>query len=507
MNKKTISIMDTTLRDGEQTPGVALTPDEKLEIAKKLDGLKVDMIEAGSAIVSAGEREGIKKITRENLQSEILSYVRTLKSDIDSALECDVDAVHLVFPSSDLHIEKRLEKSKEEIKEMAIETARYALDHGLTVELSAEDATRAEKEFLKETFQAGIEEGVQRVCICDTVGMMMPEQIYELFSEFSNVIDVPLAAHCHDDFGVGVANSLAAIRAGGSEVHATINGLGERAGNAALEEIALAISEFYKNFKTNLDLDELYEVAKLVENYSGIPISPSKAVIGDNAFAHEAGIHTHGVLAEATTYEPVSPEKVGQRRRLIFGKHTGKHAIENELERKGLEASEKQIDEIFKRIKELGDKGKLVTDAEWSAIIDDVMGRGLEELVELEELTVTSGDAVTPTASVKVKYKDRTFIEAGVGVGPVDAAISAVRKVVAGISNIKLQEYHVDAISGGTDAMVDVVVKLTDGKRIINSRGSNEDIIKASVQAMLNGVNRLLWDKKLSEKEKEEDNG
>lgn len=500
MSEEIVKILDTTLRDGEQTPGVALSPDEKLEIAKKLDELGVDMIEAGSAITSVGEREGMKKIAGEGLNAEISSFARGEKSDIDSALECDVDAVHLVIPSSDLHIKKKLKKSREEVREMALETCSYALDHGLTVELSAEDATRADRDFLKELFQAGVEGGVQRTCVCDTVSMMMPEQIYDLFSEICEAIEVPVGAHCHDDFGVGVANTLSAIRAGAREFHATINGLGERAGNAALEEVALALAEFY-DYKTNLDLNKLYEVSQLVEEYTGIPISPTKAVTGANAFAHEAGIHTHGVLAEATTYEPVAPETVGHQRKLIFGKHTGKHAIKSELEKKGLDATDEEVEKIFRRVKELGDKGKLVTDAEWSTIVDEVMGRSLEEVVHLEELTVTSGDTVTPTASVKVKFKDREFIEAGVGVGPVDAAINAVRKVVSGISNISLQEYHVDAISGGTDAMVDVVVKLTDGKRIINSRGSNEDIIKASVQAMLNGVNRLLWEKKLSEEE------
>lgn len=500
MSGEIVKVLDTTLRDGEQTPGVALSPGEKLEIAKELDDFGVNMIEAGSAVTSAGEREGMKKIVDEGLNAEISSYARGLKSDIDSALDCGVDAVHLVVPSSDLHIEQKLEKSREEVKEEAVETSRYALDHGLTVELSTEDATRADRDYLKELLQAGVEAGVHRVCICDTVSMMMPEQIYDLFSEICEAIDVPVAAHCHDDFGVGVANTLSAIRAGGREFHATINGLGERAGNAALEEVALALAEYY-DYRTNLKLEKIYNISKLVEEYTGIPISPTKAIIGANAFAHEAGVHTHGVLTESSTYEPFSPEKVGHRRRMIFGKHTGKHGIENVIKEKGLKPTEGEVDEIFQRIKNLGDKGKLVTDAEWSKIIDDVMGRSLEALVQLEELTVTSGDNITPTASVKVKYEDREFIEAGVGVGPVDAAINAVRRVVSGISNISLQEYHVDAISGGTDAMVDVIVKLTDGKRIIDARGSSEDIIKASVKAMLNGVNRLLWDKKFGEEE------
>ncbi|MFP4005997.1 MAG: 2-isopropylmalate synthase [Candidatus Hadarchaeia archaeon] len=493
---KLIKVLDTTLRDGEQTPGVALSPEEKLEIAKELDEVGVDMIEAGSAVTSTGEREGIKLIANEGLDTEISSYARGVKSDIDSALECGVDAVHLVIPVSDLHMKKKLEKSREEVKEMARKTTRYAVDHGLTVELSGEDATRADRSFLKEVLNIGEEEGAERFCICDTVSMMMPEQIYDLFSEFSKFADIPISVHCHDDFGVAVANSLAGIRAGAEEVHVTVNGLGERAGNAALEEVALAISEFY-DYRTNIKLEGLYDLSELVEKYTGIPIPPTKAVTGTNAFAHETGIHAHGVLSEAKTYEPISPETVGQKRRLVFGKHTGRHAIRSRLEEESIDPSEDQVQEVFQRIKELGDKGKLITDAEWSAIVDDVMGRSLEELVKVEELTVTSGDNVTPTASAKIRYKDREFIEAGVGVGPVDAAINAVKKVVEGISNIKLQEYHVEAISGGTDAMVDVVVKLTDGKKIIDSRGSNEDIIKASVQAMLNGVNRLLWDKKL----------
>ncbi len=500
MTSKKVKILDTTLRDGEQTPGVALSADEKLEIAKSLDKLGVDMIEAGSAITSKGEREGIKKITNEGLDAEISSFSRAKTSDIDSALECDVEAVHLVVPTSDLHMEKKLEKSPKEVKELGLEAIRYAVDHGLTVELSAEDATRADRDFLKDLAQAGIDEGAQRVAICDTVSKMMPEQIYDLFSDISEDIEVPIATHCHDDFGVGTANSIFAVRAGAEEVHATINGIGERAGNAALEEVVLGLEEFY-DYETNINKDEIYNISKIVEEHTSIPISPNKAIIGDNAFAHEAGIHTDGVLSESDTYEPLTPEKVGQKRKMIFGKHTGKHAIENELERKGLEASEDEIEEIFERIKDLGDRGKLVTDSEWSAILDEVIGRDLEDLVELEELTVTSGDTVTPTASIKIKYKNESFIEAGVGVGPVDATINAVRKVVSGISNIKLIDYHVDAISGGTDAMVDVVVKLTDGKRIIDSRGSDEDIIKASAKAMLNGVNRLLWDKKFSEEE------
>ncbi|MCD6248379.1 MAG: 2-isopropylmalate synthase [Hadesarchaea archaeon] len=496
MAKRIVRVLDTTLRDGEQTPGVALNPDEKLEIAKALDDLGVDTIEAGAAVVSEGEREAIKRISKEGLKAEICSYVRALKGDIDAALDCDVDSVHLVVPTSDLHLKYRLKKTREQLKEMAIETSLYALDHGLVVELSAEDATRTDPEFLREVLQAGANEGVQRVCICDTVGIATPEQIGELFSYITGALEVPVAAHCHNDFGLATANTLAAVKAGAGEVHVTINGLGERAGNAALEEVILALSKFY-GIKTGIKLEKLYQVSQLVERYTEVPVPPNKAVVGTNAFSHEAGIHTHGVLVHPSTYEPIPPETVGQRRRLVFGKHVGSHAIESELRRRGIEPTREQVQEIFRRIKRLGDRGKLVTDAEWSAIVDEVVGEKLEEMIKLDELTVTSGNKVTPTASVRLKFEGKELTGAAVGVGPVDAAINAIRKVVEGVSSIKLQEYHVDAISGGTDAMVSVVVRLTDGRRIVTARGTSSDIIMASVLAVLNGSNRLLWDKKL----------
>jgi len=496
MRKRAVKVLDTTLRDGEQMPGVALAPSQKLEIAKALDDLSVDIIEAGAAITSEGERQAIKMISSAGLKAEICSFARPLRADIDAALACDVDSIHLVVPVSDIHLQHKLKKSRAEVKEMALDATRYALDHGLIVELSAEDATRADTVFLKEILSAGVEAGAQRVCVCDTVGVLTPEKTRGLFSELTKVIKVPAAAHCHDDFGMATANTLAAVQAGAQEVHVTVNGLGERAGNAALEEVALGLSHFY-DIQTGIQLKKLYEISRLVERHTSLPVSVTKAVVGENAFSHEAGIHTAGVLAYPPTYEPISPEMVGHHRRLVFGKHVGSHAVESELRRIGLEPTKEQVREIFEQIKKLGDRGKLVTDAEWRAIVDAVMGRTLEEMVKLEELTIMSGSKVTPTASVRLKFGDKEVTESGLGVGPVDAAMNAIRKVVEGMSNIRLQEYHVDAISGGTDAVVDVVVKLTDGKRIVTSRGSSGDIIMASVQAMLNGVNRLLWDRKL----------
>ncbi|MDI6642706.1 MAG: 2-isopropylmalate synthase [Candidatus Hodarchaeaceae archaeon] len=496
MAKRRVKVLDTTLRDGEQTPGVALAPEQKLELARALDDLGVDIIEAGAAITSEGERKAIKLISRARLDAEICNFARGVRADIDAALACDVDSVHLVIPTSDIHLKYKLKKTKREVWEMALDVARYALDHGLTVEFSAEDASRTGPAFLREFLSAAVEEGVQRVCACDTVGVLTPESSRKLFSDLAKRIKVPVATHCHDDFGMATANTLAAVQAGASEVHVTVNGLGERGGNAALEEVVLGLSHFH-GIKTGIKLNKLYSISKLVERLTGLPVSPTKAVVGENAFTHEAGIHTHGVLVYPPTYEPISPEVVGHHRKLVFGKHVGSHAIESELKRMGLKPTKGQVHEIFEQVKRLGDRGKLVTDTELRAIVDEVMGRELKEMVKLEELTVVSGNRVTPTSSVKVRFGDKEVIESGLGVGPVDAAMNAIRKVVEGMSNVRLQEYHVDAISGGTDAVVSVVVKLTDGKRIVTARGTSGDIIMASVQAMLNGVNRLLWDRKL----------
>ncbi|MEM1981535.1 MAG: 2-isopropylmalate synthase [Candidatus Hadarchaeales archaeon] len=491
-----IAVLDTTLRDGEQMPGLALTPEQKLEIAIALDELGVDIIEAGSAIVSEGERKALKAVVRQGLRAEICSFSRGVKEDIDAALECEVDSVHLVLPTSDIHLKYKLRKSRSQLKEMAREACRYALDHGLKVELSAEDGSRTDPAFLKEFFSIGVEEGVHRLCVCDTVGIMTPEKIQELFSDLTSSFSLPISVHCHDDFGLATANTIGAVRGGAKEVHVTVNGLGERAGNASLEEVVTSLHYFY-GFKTGIKLRKLYQTSELVERLTGIPVPPNKAIVGDNAFSHESGIHTHGVLRFPGTYEPLSPELVGQKRRFVLGKHVGMAFIRNELKKLGIKASEEQIKEIFSQVKALGDKGKMVTDAEWRAIVDSVLGRSFEEMVKLQELTVVSGNKITPTASVRLLVNGKELQNSGIGVGPVDAAMNAIRKILEGMSNVKLQEYHVDAISGGTDAVVSVVVKLTDGRKIITSRGTSSDIIMASVQAMLAGVNRFLWDRRM----------
>lgn len=488
------NIFDTTLRDGEQTPGVLITSNEKLKIALKLDELGVDVIEAGSAITSKDEQKSIKTITENNLNAEICSFARPMKVDIDTALECDVDSLHLVIPSSDLHIQYKLRKTREQVEEMAVDATEYAKSHGLIVELSTEDATRTNMDDLKRLYNLCIDAGADRLCACDTVGLLTPEKSYDFYKELSQ-LPKPVSAHCHNDFGLAVANTLAALNGGAKQVHVTVNGLGERAGNASLEEVVMATESLY-NIKTGIKTELFYEISQLVERISGVTLQSNKAIVGSNAFAHESGIHADGVLKKSETYEPIKPETVGHHRRFILGKHVGKHVIHEKIKETNVDVTDEELDRIFKRVKSLSDMGKTVTDVDLQAITDDVLNINPEDSLILQEYTTVSGNKVTPTASVKVNINNREKIEAGVGVGPVDAAIEAIRKSIEDTADITLEEYHVDAITGGTDALIDVLVKLKHDDKVITARSTEPDIIMASVEAYLKGVNKILTDDK-----------
>ena len=487
-----IRIFDTTLRDGEQTPGISLTPEKKLKIARQLDVLGVDSIEAGFAAASEGEMEAIRLIAKEGLKAEVYSFARGVKRDIDAVIESGADAVFLVVPTSDMHLEYKLRKSKEEILSLVNMCTQYAKDHGLKVEFGAEDATRSDMEFLKRVISEAVSAGADIVSPCDTVGILTPERTYEFFSELRKEFpEVLFSVHCHDDFGMAVANSIAALRAGANEVHTTVNGLGERAGNAALEEIVVALKLLY-NVETSIKSELLYETSILVSRVTGMSVQPNKAVVGENAFVHESGIHTHAILSKPLTYEPIPPEIVGRTRRLAAGKHAGSRGLKAALREMGLHPTEDQLKEIFLRVKAIGDKGKRVTDADLLAIAESVMGLPKFRAIKLEELTVVTGDHVTPTASVRLNMNGKVLTEAATGVGPVDAAINAVRKAVLAVEPIRLEEYHVNAITGGTNAVVEVTVRLRKGDRVATAMGVHEDIVMASVEAMLSGMNVLM---------------
>ncbi len=485
---KKVRFFDTTLRDGEQTPGVSLTPTEKLEIATALSGIGVHVIEAGSAVASEGEREAIRLIADAGLAAECCTYVRALHQDIDCAADAGADSVHLVVPVSDLHIVQKMQKTREQIFEMALDAVRYAKDAGLIVELSGEDASRADMEFLRTLYAAGVAEGADRLCFCDTVGVLTPERVA---TDIPPLCIAPLSIHCHNDLGLALANTLAALKAGASAAHVTVNGLGERAGNTPLEELVMALETLY-GYDTGINTRKIYPVSTLVSRLTGVPFATNKPIVGTMAFTHESGIHAHGLFRDTRTYEPISPELVGRTRRIVLGKHSGSASVKAALTELGYNPNPRQLEEIVRRVKALGDEGRRVTDSDVMAIADTVMLIECKPVISLKQYTVVSGTNVIPTASVTMTVNGSEVTGAAIGDGPVDAALRVLEQSVAIAGDIKLEEFHVDAVTGGTDAMVEVLVKLRKDGHSITSRGARTDIIQASVEAVIAGMNRLL---------------
>jgi D-citramalate synthase len=487
-----LKILDTTLRDGEQTPGVSLTVEQKVMIARALDALGVDIIEAGTAIASKGDFDAIKEISNAGLDAEICSFARVKKIDIDAAADADADSVFMVAPSSDIHIKSKFpDKTREDVIEMSVEAIEYAKERGLIVEFGAEDASRADLNFVKELFRHAVEAGADRLTFTDTVGVLTPEKSEAILRELSSEFDVPIAFHGHDDFGLATANTIYAVKGGAKEIHVTVNGLGERAGNAALEEVVIALEVLY-GIKTKINKQRIYDTSKLVEKLTRVVIPPNKPIVGENAFTHESGIHTSAILRNSHTYEPISPEMVGRRRTIVLGKHAGRASVEAIMKELGYKATPEQMREILARIKEIGDKGKRVTDADVRTIIETVLQIKREKKVKLKGLNIVCGKDIIPTASIILEIDGKEIISADVGLGPVDAAINAIKKAVSEYADIELVSYHVDAITGGTDALVDVIIQLKRGDKIVTARGARTDIIMASVEAFIEGLNMLI---------------
>jgi 2-isopropylmalate synthase len=491
---KRIRIFDTTLRDGEQTPGVSLTADDKMDIARQLSKLGVDTIEAGFPSSSEGEKKVVKDIAKAGLTSEICALSRATKGDIDAAIDCDVDLIHVFIPTSPVQMKYAVNLTPEQVLSATVESIEHVKKHGLKCEFSPMDATRSEMPFLKQVCQAAEKAGMDSLNVPDTVGIMIPKTTIKLIEELRTVIKVPISTHCHDDFGLAVANSLAAVEAGAAQVHVAINGLGERAGNASLEEVVMALHEIYK-YKTGVNTRLLYSTSRMVASLTGIGVQANKAIVGENAFAHESGIHTRGVTEKPLTFEPIKPELVGRTRKLVAGKLAGTSGIKAELEEVGVHPTEEQLKEIVQRVKELGDKGKMVTDADLLALSSAVMGQviGEEKIVDLSDLAVMTGIKVIPTASVRLTLNGKEYIAAETGVGPVDAVLKAIQKLTNNLENIRLSEYRLEAITGGSNAVAEVVIKVEDEKgNIVSARAAREDIVMASVEAMINGINKLL---------------
>ncbi|MFQ5800910.1 MAG: 2-isopropylmalate synthase, partial [Candidatus Hydrothermarchaeales archaeon] len=396
--------------------------------------------------------------------------------------------------------EHTVKKTKEEVVQIAVDAVSYIKKHGVPCLFSAMDASRTDIDYLIRINKEVEKAGADIINIPDTVGVMIPPAMRILTRKIVDAVKIPVDVHCHNDFGLAVPNTLAAVEAGAKEVQVAVNGLGERAGNANLEEVVMSLVSIY-GVKTNIDTKYLVETSRIVERMTGIKIPPNYPIVGENAFAHESGIHTHGVLSDTRTFEPgfMTPEMVGHRRRIVSGKHAGAHGISAMLEEMGFKASDSQIAAITKRVKGLGDKGKRVTDADLHAIASAVVGGVAKEekTVELEEYVVVTGDRIHPTASVRLKFKGKSLTGAATGVGPVDAALNAIRHTLKDIEDIFLREYGLEAITGGSDALAEVVVKLEDSKgNIATGNAAREDIVTASVEAMISGINRMFLARK-----------
>ncbi len=502
MNKRKITIFDTTLRDGEQSPGASLTIQEKLIVARQLARLGVDVIEAGFPIASDGDFEAVKLIAKNIKGPSICGLARANYKDIDRCWNAvkysNKPRIHTFIATSKVHRDSKLHKSKEEVIAMAIKAIKRAKSYCNDVEFSPEDAARTSLDYMCDVVKAAINAGATVINIPDTVGYSEPkefgERIKYLFEQVPEAKDIIISVHCHNDLGNAVANSLAAVKNGALQVEGCINGIGERAGNASLEEVVmnLVTRNDYFNVEIGIDTKELYKSSKLVSDLTGISIQRNKAIVGENAFAHEAGIHQHGVLSNKETYEIMTPESVGWKgTNIVIGKHSGKHAVAALLDEEGYSCTPEQTTQITAKVKELADKQKSVERDDVIAIIRDLVLEESEEeqRIQLVDFAVTTGSNFMPTASVKLMVDGEMKIEAGIGDGPIDAVSDAVWKIVD--SSYKLEDYHLKAITGGTDALADVSIKLSDGKgNLFSGRAVNEDVIKASVLSIIKGINR-----------------
>lgn len=487
-----IYIFDTTLRDGEQTPGVALTVDEKIQIAQKLSKLGVDKIEAGFPASSKGELESCKRIKALDLNSTIVGLSRSVKNDIDAVLDADLEYIHLFIGTSPLHRDYKLKMSKETIIQKATESIDYAKDYGLEVEFSAEDATRTEKDFLFDFYDAVIDAGTDFIDVPDTVGVLTPIITEQLITDLKSRFSTPLSVHFHNDFGLATANTLKAIECGANQAHVTVNGMGERTGNASLEELIVTLKVAY-DIDLGMDTTRLYSLSNLIGRITGIKMPVNKPIVGDNAFAHESGIHVHGILNNSSTYEGISPDLVGHSRKIILGKHTGANALKSKLKEYHIDLNQDQFDKVFTQIKDLGDKGKCITDDDLIAIALTQLVSARETPIVLKGLGLSSGASVSPTATVKLEIDGVEKEAASTGVGPVDAAINAIRLLIQDTTDIELEEYNLAAINGGTDALADVFVITSDFKgNKSTGRATNDDIVMASILAVLDSINKLL---------------
>lgn len=495
---RNILIFDTTLRDGEQSPGCSMNLAEKLDVARMLEALGVDVIEAGFAIASPGDFESIQAISEQITDSTVCSLARSLEKDIIPAAEAVRKArrprVHVFCATSEIHRKHKLKRAKEEIVRMSVESVKFARSFVDDVEFSPEDASRTERDFLAEVVTAVIEAGATTVNIPDTVGYAMPAEFGDLIrylkANVPNIDDAVISVHCHNDLGLAVANSLSAVLAGAGQVECTVNGIGERAGNAALEEIVMAMRTRgdLLGVSCGINTQKIYPASRLVSSITGLNVQRNKAVVGENAFSHEAGIHQHGMLANRETYEIMRPQDIGiPTSKLVMGKHSGRHAFKQRTEMLGYALSEDHIDHVFEQFKVLADKKKQVFDEDIEALIDEQI-ETVGEVWTLQGVQTTAGSNTVPTATVTLVREGQATTDAATGDGPVDAVYEAIQRITD--MKLRLTDYSLRAITSGKDAQGEVTIEVEHEGRKFRARGVSTDIVEASARAYLSAVNR-----------------
>jgi 2-isopropylmalate synthase len=499
-----IVIFDTTLRDGEQSPGATMNVTEKVRIAQQLDKLGVDVIEAGFPISSQGDFDAVRAIAKAVTHAQVAGLARANNQDIDRAWEAIKSAsyprLHTFISTSDIHLKYQLKKTKEEVLRIAAQSVARAKKHTSNVEFSAMDATRSEFKFLAAVIEAAIHAGATTINVPDTVGYAIPSEFGKLIRTLRETVKgidkVILSVHCHNDLGLAVANSLAAIQNGVRQVECTINGIGERAGNTSLEEVVMAIhtrKDLFP-FATRIAPKHIFATSRLVSKITGMVVQPNKAIVGTNAFAHESGIHQDGVLKKKLTYEIMTPESVGiPKSSLVLGKLSGRHAFKERLKELGFRLAEKDFELAFTRFKELADKKREIYDEDIESIVTEEINR-MPHRFKLIYLNVMAGNMTVPTATVKMEVDGKVIQEAGFGDGPVDAAFKTIKKITR--TRSKLLQFAINAITGGTEAQGEVTVRLEEKGRTAIGQGADTDVIVASAKAYINALNKLEYRKK-----------
>ena len=498
---KRIKIFDTTLRDGEQSPGCSMNLPEKIEMAKQLEKLGVDIIEAGFAIASPMDHKSVQAIAGAVTNCTVASLARCTKGDIDAAWDAVKEAkhprIHVFLATSEIHMKYKLQMSPEQVLQRISDMVSYAKSFCDDIEFSAEDASRSDWAFLAQCYSNAVAAGATTLNVPDTVGYSTPAEMAELITylrqNVTGVENVDISVHCHNDLGMAVANSLACVKAGATQIECTVNGIGERAGNASLEEIVMALHtrrDFYEA-ETGINTKQIYRSSKLLSNITGVPIPPSKAIVGANAFAHESGIHQHGVIANAQTYEIMNSMDVGiPQNTMVLGKHSGKHALREKLISMGYELTDEELESVFTRFKVLADKKKNITSSDIEALVLHRRNTAIGSC-RLISHVVNAGDGVPNTSCIKLQREDDVMEEVAIGSGPLDASFKAINRMLG--LDIKLDSFSLNAVTDGEDAIGEAVVKLEDANgRRYTGTGLSTDIIESSIRAYVNGINKMM---------------